>query len=215
MRSPGARLPSERELCERLSVSRATVRRAFELAADGLVEPSVGRGTFVASAPLGELPNVLTSFSELGAARGLEATSRVLGRRVRAADLDEAEALGVAPGSDIFELERLRLLDGHPVSIDQSRVPLAVHRGSRRWTSRACRCTRPSRQPAPGRCAPTTPSSPARPTPSRPLLEIAPGAPLLRTTTRSRDAHGRLVELGEMVYRGDRYRFRATLTRRG
>ena len=46
------------------------------------------------------------------------------------------------------------------------------------------------------------------------LLEMR-RAPLLRTTTRSRDAHGRLVELGEMVYRGDRYRFRATLTRRG
>lgn len=213
---PGARLPSERELCERLSVSRATVRRALaELGADGLVEPSVGRGTFVAAGPLGELPNVLTSFSELGAARGLEATARVLGRRVRPADLDEAEALGVAPGSDLFELERVRLLDDHPVSIDQSRVPLAVAPGLMEvdFVRASLYAALEAAGAGPVR-ADYTVEARAADREQAGLLEIAPGAPLLRTTTWSRDAQGRLVELGEMVYRGDRYRFRATLTRR-
>ena len=50
---PGDRLPSERELTERLGVSRATVRRALgELAMDGLVTASAGRGSFVSSGPL-------------------------------------------------------------------------------------------------------------------------------------------------------------------
>lgn len=50
--SPGERLPSERELAERLSVSRVTVRQALQQVAElGLVESRRGRGggTFVTS----------------------------------------------------------------------------------------------------------------------------------------------------------------------
>jgi GntR family transcriptional regulator/MocR family aminotransferase len=48
---PGERLPPIRELARRLGVNRDTVALAYEsLAAAGLVEASVGRGTFVADA---------------------------------------------------------------------------------------------------------------------------------------------------------------------
>lgn len=48
----GARLPAERELAASLGVNRTTVSNAFqELAADGLVEGQVGRGTIVCSLP--------------------------------------------------------------------------------------------------------------------------------------------------------------------
>lgn len=128
--APGERLPSERELGERLGVSRATVRRALrELAAKGLVESHVGRGSFVAAGPIGEAPNALMSFTELGASRGLATSARVLAARTRPATLDEAELLAVAPGAPLFELERLRLLDGIPLSLDASRVPLALAPG--------------------------------------------------------------------------------------
>ena len=53
---------------------------------------------------------------------------------------------------------------------------------------------------------------PADPVQSR-LLEVGVGTPLLRASTVSRDATGRVVEAGEMLYRGDRYRFRAQLVR--
>jgi GntR family transcriptional repressor for pyruvate dehydrogenase complex len=49
---PGDRLPSERELAELLSVSRASVREALRvLSAMGLVEVRSGDGTFVRQAP--------------------------------------------------------------------------------------------------------------------------------------------------------------------
>ena len=70
--SAGDRLPAERELCQQLSVSRTTVRRAFAaLVEDGLIESAAGRGAFVTNDSLAEPPNALMSFSELGASRGL------------------------------------------------------------------------------------------------------------------------------------------------
>ncbi|MBA3382814.1 MAG: GntR family transcriptional regulator [Actinobacteria bacterium] len=82
---PGDRLPAERAIGERLGVSRVTVRLALgALAGDGIIKSSTGRGSFVASlGPVGEPPNALLSFSELGAARGLEVSSRVLRAELR------------------------------------------------------------------------------------------------------------------------------------
>jgi GntR family transcriptional regulator len=45
------------------------------------------------------------------------------------------------------------------------------------------------------------------------LLDLEPGQPLLRCEQQSENQTGRPIELCEMVYRFDRYRFRATLVR--
>ncbi|WP_205697753.1 PLP-dependent aminotransferase family protein [Conexibacter sp. SYSU D00693] len=51
--SPGTKLPSVRELMARHRASPVTVQRAISaLAAEGVVEPRPGRGTFVAQAPV-------------------------------------------------------------------------------------------------------------------------------------------------------------------
>jgi len=51
---PGDRLPPERELIERLSMSRATLRRALDvLERTGAIWRHVGKGTFVAAAATG------------------------------------------------------------------------------------------------------------------------------------------------------------------
>ena len=64
----GSRLPPIRELAQRLRVNRDTVALAYEeLARDGLVESTVGRGTFVAGAPPvpgGGFSPVLSSLAE-------------------------------------------------------------------------------------------------------------------------------------------------------
>jgi GntR family transcriptional regulator len=213
---PGERLPPERVLCERLSVSRATVRRALQqLVEDGLVEPSVGRGWFVSSGPLAEPPNALMSFTELGAARGLTASARVLSSGIRPGTIEEAEAFAIAPGADVFELERLRMLDGVPVAVDRCRVPLARAPVLPEvdFEDASLYAVLDEAGAGPVRGDYTIEAAPADPARAE-QLGLGPGEPLLVTETVSYDAAGRLVELTTTAYRSDRYRFRATLIRR-
>jgi GntR family transcriptional regulator len=50
--------------------------------------------------------------------------------------------------------------------------------------------------------------------PAAKLLGLAVGAPVLFATTVAFGEDGRVLDLGQTVYRADRYRFQATLTRR-
>jgi GntR family transcriptional regulator len=213
---PGQRLPAERILAAQLSVSRVTIRRALqELANDGLIESSVGRGSFVSGGPLAEPPNALMGFSELGAARGFTPTARVLSVAVRPAKFEEAELFGVAPGSEIFDLKRLRRLDGVPTAIDRTRIPLSRAPGLAEadFSEDSLYAVLDAEGAGPVRAEYTVHAAPAD-TEQAELLDLEIGAPLLVTETTAFDHSGRLVELAVTAYPGDRYRFRATLTRR-
>jgi GntR family transcriptional regulator len=213
---PGDPLPPERALCERLSVSRATVRRALrKLTENGLIESSVGRGSFVAGGPIGEPPNTLLSFTELAVSRGLTPSARVLSRTVRPATLDEAESFGIAAGADIFELERLRMLDGLPVSVDRYRIPLAYapFLAETDFTSASLYATLEANGVRPPTRAEWAVEALAADSLRAELLGVSPGAPLLRVRGVGYDTARKLIEQSETVYRGDRYRFRATLVR--
>jgi GntR family transcriptional regulator len=212
---PGDRLPSERWLCDELGVSRATVRRAIEeLVSDGLVETR-GRGSYVGGDALVEPPNTLMSLSELGRSRGLEATSRVLDAELRPATIDEAEAFGIAPGAELFELRRLRMLDGLPISVDHNRVPLRLipDAALTDFTTASLYEALDREGHAPAR-ADYELEARAADEQEAELLGLAPGAPVLFATTVAIGEDGRVLDLGRTVYRADRYRFQATLMRR-
>jgi DNA-binding GntR family transcriptional regulator len=213
--SPGSRLPPERALAEHFGVSRVTLRRALEeLARAGIVERA-GSGWAVATGAIGEPPNVLMSFSEMAASRGLTPGGQVLERGVRPATIDEAESLRLAPGATLFELERLRTMDGVPILVDRTRVPLSLAPGldaidlaetSLYAVLEERFGLRPTR-------AHFTVEAIAADERRASLLGLEPGQPLLRCRQQTDDAAGRPIELCEMTYRGDRYRFLATLAR--
>jgi GntR family transcriptional regulator len=216
-RSPGSRLPPERALAEHFGVSRVTLRRALvELEAAGVVVRD-GAGWRVAESPLGEPPNALMSFSEMAASRGLRAAARVLEVGVRPATIDEAEELTLAPGARLFELRRLRLLDDVPILIDRSVVPQAIAPDivAVDFATRSLYAELEERhglRPARARFAVEAVAADEA---QAALLDLQPGGPLLRCQQVTEDETGRSIELCEMVYRGDRYRFRATLVRGG
>jgi DNA-binding GntR family transcriptional regulator len=212
---PGDRLPTERAFCERFGVSRATVRRALRrLAEEGLVSATVGRGSFVINAPFTEPPNALMSFTELATAGGFTATARVLDQKLRPATPEEASVFQIEVTSRIFELERVRLLDGEPVALDRSRMPLALAPGvtEQDFTDASIYAVLDGAGVGPAR-GNLVASAAAADSHRATALGIRIGTPLLVCTTMSLDESGRLVEIGEMAYRADRYQFRASLTR--
>ncbi|MFV0450734.1 MAG: GntR family transcriptional regulator [Propioniciclava sp.] len=127
----GARLPSEADLADEFGVSRATVRSALALLqVDGLVETWNGSGSFVRFD--GE-DLVDQGWGSAFAHRGMRATTRLLSFG-RIALPEVAADLGLT--APFFLLtERVRSVDGVPVSLERSRVPwrpelsAAVERG--------------------------------------------------------------------------------------
>src|SRR3954471_2360224 len=99
MPGPGDGLGPERELAERLGVSRSTIRAALaDLERGGVVRRARGRGggIFVAER---KVERALTSLAGLPAylrRQGFQSDARVLSTATVAADADTAAALGMA-----------------------------------------------------------------------------------------------------------------------
>lgn len=123
---PGDMLPPESELIERYRVSRITVRQALEtLVNEGLIYRQQGRGTFVAQPTVAQGLVRIISFTEDMRQRGLEPGTRLLFAGLVPAPPEIAEQLNIEPGEELACLERLRLANGEPMSIEESYL---VHR---------------------------------------------------------------------------------------
>ncbi len=123
---PGDRIPSESELIERYQVSRTTVRQVLDmLVNEGLIYRQSGRGTFVAHPTVEQVLVRIISFTEDMLQRGFKPGTQILSAGLIPARQDIAEKLEVEPGEELACLERLRLADGEPMSIEESHL---VHR---------------------------------------------------------------------------------------
>jgi GntR family transcriptional regulator len=119
---PGDRLPTEADLVDTYGVSRITVRKVLDmLVKEGLIYRQAGRGTFVAHATLEQGLSHIISFTEDMQRRGFAVTTRVLFSGLVPATDHIAEKLNIAPGEELARLERLRLADGEPMCIEDSR----------------------------------------------------------------------------------------------
>lgn len=122
--APGAALPSEQALAEQHGVAMATLRRALELlAAQGLVERLHGRGTFVRASLTGA---PMLRFFRFGDGSGEVPSSRLVARRKGVASAAAAHALGIAKGSPVLHLQRVRSLAGQPRLLEEIELPLPL-----------------------------------------------------------------------------------------
>jgi GntR family transcriptional regulator len=213
----GSRLPPERDLLTRLSISRVTLRKALHsLVSSGVLVSSHGRGWYVATEAHQEFPQTLESFSETAARLGLKPSSEVLRAQEAPATLDEAEELSVAPGSPVFHLERVRKLDDVPVAVDISYFPairgLDVS-GIDFSKASLFRLLMDAGFDL-ARADSTIEARAADATLAR-HLGIETGMPVLAMWQLIEDANGRPVCSSSITYAGDRYRLRTSFSRIG
>ncbi|MEM0946414.1 MAG: phosphonate metabolism transcriptional regulator PhnF [Pseudomonadota bacterium] len=203
----GAKLPTEAQFAARFDVNRHTVRRALaDLADRGMVHARRGAGCFVAAIPAEYPIGRTVSFK-----RNLHAAGKMPGRRylsieTRPAEPDEADALGLGPGSDVHVAEGVSLADGQPISFFQSTFPadpmpdlpellrvhgsvtLALeHAGIGQFTRASTRLS-----------AQAATALQAR------HLNLPEGAPVLKSLAINVDQDDRPVEFGRTWFAGDR-----------
>lgn len=215
--SSGSRLPPERDLLTRLSISRVTLRKALHsLVSSGVLVSSHGRGWYVATEAHQEFPQTLESFSETAARLGLKPSSDILRAEEAPATLDEAEELSVAPGSPIFHLERIRRLDGVPVAIDVSYFPAlrGQDMGAIDFTTASLFKLLMGAGFDLAR-ADSTIEARAADTALARHLGIEVGMPILAMRQLIEDTAGRPLCSSTILYAGDRYRLRTSFSRIG
>ena len=192
-----------------MGVSRVTVRRALrQLTEEGVID-----GRRVTS--MGEPTNSLLSFTSMAAERGLVASAQVLECAVRGASLDQADSLRIAPGAPVFILRRVRFLGGFPIALDQSQIEYSRVADIERidFTTASLYDVLVSRYSiVPTRTDYAIEASGATAAEAA-LLQLEVGAPVLRAAEIMYDQHDQPTDIGQIAYRGDRYRFRTTLKR--
>jgi GntR family transcriptional regulator len=211
--SPGQRLENEIQLSERLSVSRPTVRQAIQrLALEGLVVRQRGVGTVVAKRRI-QRPLALSSLYEDLRTAGREPATIVLAARSVGASAEVATALGVAPGQEVINVERLRNADGAPLAVMRNFMPadllkdgdvVATLTHSGLYETLRERGVRfHSADEIIGARKAT--SAEAR------LLAVPRGTTVLTMTRIAVDPTGRVIDYGLHAYLAERHSFRVTL----
>lgn len=128
---PGDRMPSEPSLCRTTGHSRSTVRKALQLLVDqGYVTKSQGKGTFVSELPqrveaASKMTPTFLSFTENALSLGATPSTRTIDLRNTTPTPGLAEFFGVTETDELFEVTRLRSVNGEPVMLETIWLPLA------------------------------------------------------------------------------------------
>ena len=182
--APGEAIPSELELAARFDVSQGTVRKAVQaLAADNLLVRRQGKGTFVATHTEEKASNFRFLRIRRDDGKAEYPNSRLVDLRRGRASAEVARALCQKPGDAVFVLRRILEYGGVPAVLDEITLPgalfagltrerFAAYRGSMYGFFETAFGVRMLRAEERLRAV----AADAR---SAPLLDVAPGTPLL------------------------------------
>jgi GntR family transcriptional regulator len=121
---PDSVLPPSEQICEKLGITRMTLRQAYAvLAREGLLEAQRGRGTFVRRSKIERTLGQMVGFSEEMQASGKRPSSKLLGLERGEPNETAREFFGEG---EVYRIERLRLADEVPMAIENVQIPVAL-----------------------------------------------------------------------------------------
>jgi len=208
--SSGDRLPSERELSERLNVNRLTLRRALRVLEDqGLLIRRRGSGTYVAEPKIEWQAGRLIPFTSGAERRGYIPGAQIILFEQRPVETSVAAELELPVSAPVYYVHRLRFVGKEPVLLERFTLPAGRFPCLERFdlskrslyevmeteygvlVSRAWQSLEPV----------VATEYEAQ------LLDIRPGAPLMMERRLTFDQGSQPIEHGKDLYRGDRFRF--------
>ena len=205
--APGNLLGNEIDLSTRLGLSRPTVRQAIQSLVDkGLLVRRRGVGTQVVHSQVKRPLELSSLYDDLESA-GQGPSTQVVRNEREPASPDVAAALGIAEGSEVIVLERLRLTHGQPVALLCNFLPATLldldtarleSTGLYRMMRTAGITLHSARQTIGARSATAEEAT---------RLDEEEGAALLTMQRTAYDDTGRPVEYGTHIYRASRYAF--------
>ncbi|MDP9869949.1 MULTISPECIES: GntR family transcriptional regulator [Streptosporangium] len=211
---PGSRLDNEILLADRLGLSRPTIRQAIQYLVDkGLLVRKRGVGTQVVHGQVKRSVELTSLYDDLRRA-GQEPATRVLALESGPVDEKIAAILGVAAGTEVLRMERIRYAAGEPLALLHNWLPVGLapltaeslqERGLYELLRSAGVRMRVANQRIGARAATATEAR---------LLDERRGAPLLTMLRTTYDDQGRAVEHGSHVYRASHYSLEVTLIER-
>lgn len=118
--------PSEADLCAKYSLSRSTVRQAYNtLVEEGFIIRRRGKGTFISSSKMNRSINHLYSFSEDMRQLGKVPSSKVVESEVIKVNQEIAAKLGITNmNSMVYKLKRVRLANDEPILYETTYIPV-------------------------------------------------------------------------------------------
>ncbi|MEO3813669.1 GntR family transcriptional regulator [Sphaerisporangium sp. B11E5] len=211
---PGEAIPSERDLCKELGVSRPTLRAAIEdLVRSGLLVREHGRGTFTGPQRVTQALSATPGGSFYAPPAEGHWLSRVLEFGPATAGPQLATRLQLSPADLVLRVVRLRIVDDEPMAIERIQLPHALVEGlvpADMESGSFYRLLR-ERFGVDVRSAVQTMEATVTDETEAELLHVPQHFPALGVERTTRDAAGRIVEFVRSIYRGDRYRVTSEL----
>lgn len=130
---PGSQLALEKEMCAMYGASRITVKRAVdELVKQGLVVKRRGSGTFVKGVQEEDVENVgmcgqFGGFTNTY--KGHDISTVVKKFEIVHPDEELAEKLKISLDDFVYDIIRVRYLDGKPANVEYTKMPIEVISG--------------------------------------------------------------------------------------
>lgn len=212
--APGDRLENEVSICDRLGLSRPTVRKAIEeLVGKGMLVRRRGLGTQVVHGQITRGVELTSLYDDLVRA-GKKPVTKILELSVEGASAQVAQQLGVSTGDEVLFIHRLRSTGKTPMAVMKNWIhaehaPLPKKDleqfGLYEWFRAKGTSIQVAKQKIGARRANAEEAV---------LLEIDKNSPVLDMHRTAYDNSGIAVEFGHHCYRPDLYSFEFTIVER-